>query len=305
MAFNVQNFLRTSAGEFGSSQCPVDFKYNGKAAGDTKAAILAADYFLSENANLSVGSLLSFTASDATLVLAMVTASSTSTVTISEITETLPPGSVDTADLADGCVTTAKLADGAVTTVKLADANVTTAKIADANVTTAKIADANVTGAKLAAGAAAGNITAGEITNTMLADGAVSGAKIAALGVAAGKYAAASIATADIALLAVGNAQMAAGAALANLAPASVTADKMAAGVLPINNQVHTTVAGATNTITIAGVVATDVVQATINTVGASPVTIVSAAAGAGNVAVTFSADPSTDHRVNISVFRP
>ena len=127
MAFTNLNWVRSAAYGYEGSQVPVDFKYNGTA--DTKATILAADYFLPVYNQLTVGSFLQFTASDATLTLAMVTAASSSTVTISEITETLPPGSVDTADLADGAVTTAKLADIAVTTAKIADQAVTPAKL--------------------------------------------------------------------------------------------------------------------------------------------------------------------------------
>ena len=42
-----------------------------------------------------------------------------------------------------------------------------------------------------------------------------------------------------------------------------------------------------------------------LNTEGTTPVTIVRAAAGEDKVTVEFSADPSTDHVVNVIVIRP
>ena len=218
MAFNTQNFVRTSAGEYSNSQVQGDFKYNGIAAGDDKATILASDYFLDAYSLLSVGSVITFTATDANFIFAYVTAASSTTVTLAEMTETLPPGSVDTADIADGAVTTVKLADEAVTTAKLDDSSVTTAKIADE----------------------------------------------------------------------------------------AVTAAKMAPGLLPLNNQLYQTSGGATaETINIPGIQPTDVCQVTLNRLGASPVSVVNAACGATSVIVRFSADPSNDHVLNVSVFRP
>ena len=312
MSFNVQNFLRTAAGEFGSSQVPVDYKYNGVAAGNTKAEIIAADYFLPVFGSLSVGSMLNFTATDAPLTLAVVTASSSSTVTLSEITETLPPGSIDTADLADLCVTTPKIALLAVTNAQMG-AGAALANIAAASITGAKIAAATIAASNLAAGAAAGNLTAGEVTNTMLADGAVSGAKIAALGVDAGKYAAASIATADIALLAVTNAQMAAGAALANLAAASVTGAKIAAATITASNLAATVgikvlsgggaaTAATSTAFTVTGTLATDKAYATMTAGFSQPITGV--VCTADTVTVHYAAAALVTDTVDISVFR-
>ena len=42
MAFNIQKFVRTSAGEYSNSQVQADFKFNGTAL-NTKAEIAAAD----------------------------------------------------------------------------------------------------------------------------------------------------------------------------------------------------------------------------------------------------------------------
>mgnify|MGYP003145238826 CR=1 FL=1 len=172
MAFNTQKFVRVSAGQFDNSQVAANFNYNGNAAGDTKATILASDYFLDQYANLSKGSMISFTATDATLVLAMVTQSLSTGVTIEEITATLPPSSVDTADIKDSAVTSAKIAAAAVTSAKLASAAVTSAKLAADSVLSASIKDANVTAAKLSADSVtAAALKDGEITADKMASG--------------------------------------------------------------------------------------------------------------------------------------
>jgi hypothetical protein len=65
------------------------------------------------------------------------------------------------------------------------------------------------------------------------------------------------------------------------------------------------TVAGATNTYTIAGVKTGDLVFAAIDTVGSTPRTIVSAkATAADTVAIVFSGDPSTDHVISLEICR-
>ena len=66
-----------------------------------------------------------------------------------------------------------------------------------------------------------------------------------------------------------------------------------------------TTVGGdASESITAAAVVATDVVSVTLMTVGATPRTILTANSGTGAIAVTMSGDPSTDHVLQYVVFR-
>jgi hypothetical protein len=239
MAFNTQKFVRVSAGQFDNNQVAANFNYNGNAAGDTKATILASNYFLDQYENLSKGSMISFTATDATLVLAMVTQSLSTGVTIEEITATLPPSSVDTADINNSAVTSAKIADGAVTSAKLAGGSVLAASIKDANVTSDKLA-----------------------ANSVLA---------------------------------------------ASVKDGELTAAKMASGVLPIHNSISYTAGGHTEEdITVAGVLATDVCQVTINTDGTSGgTTIKEARAEVGKVKVVFSADPTSSTKLNISVFRP
>jgi hypothetical protein len=68
----------------------------------------------------------------------------------------------------------------------------------------------------------------------------------------------------------------------------------------------HTTVGGAAaEDITIAGVLATDVVSVVLHTVGSTPRTVSKAVAASGKVTVTFSDDPADDHVVNVIVVRP
>lgn len=58
----------------------------------------------------------------------------------------------------------------------------------------------------------------------------------------------------------------------------------------------HTTTANVTQTITVAGLQATDVVSVTVQTKGATPRTIVRATPTANTLTVEMSGDPSTDH---------
>lgn len=67
----------------------------------------------------------------------------------------------------------------------------------------------------------------------------------------------------------------------------------------------HTTAGGdASESITAAAVVGTDVVCVTVKTAGGTPRSVVAAAAGSGSIAVTMSGDPSTDHVLQYVVFR-
>lgn len=66
-----------------------------------------------------------------------------------------------------------------------------------------------------------------------------------------------------------------------------------------------TTVGGdATETITIAGVLATDSVHVTVAAVGSTPRIIITAIAIAGAITVTLADDPAADHVLNYSVMR-
>lgn len=66
-----------------------------------------------------------------------------------------------------------------------------------------------------------------------------------------------------------------------------------------------TTAGGDANeTITIAGLLATDIVNVTVNDRGSTPVTIAEAQAAAGQIDVVMSADPSTDHILDYMVVR-
>lgn len=67
----------------------------------------------------------------------------------------------------------------------------------------------------------------------------------------------------------------------------------------------HTTTGGsATDAFTVTGVATTDIVFATVQTVGVTPRTIVSAAPTLNTVTVVWSGDPSTDHIVSYQVLR-
>jgi len=83
-------------------------------------------------------------------------------------------------------------------------------------------------------------------------------------------------------------------------------AGPMLGGGLIIAAGIHETVGGAaTESITLAGVVATDVAVVTLHTAGAAAKTIASVKAGAGKIDVVFSGDPAADHVLNYCVIRP
>ena len=67
-----------------------------------------------------------------------------------------------------------------------------------------------------------------------------------------------------------------------------------------------TTVGGsAVETFTVAGLATTDLVNVSIATSGASPVTVLAAYVSAANtLSVTFSANPSSDHVISVEVYR-
>lgn len=105
----------------------------------------------------------------------------------------------------------------------------------------------------------------------------------------------------------------------ADLADDAVTGDKIAddavslehldAAITPSHIVVYagefTTAGGDTDeTISVAGVVATDLCVVTLHTAGASPVTIVDASCGTDQIDVDMSADPSTDHVLTYVVYR-
>jgi hypothetical protein len=65
------------------------------------------------------------------------------------------------------------------------------------------------------------------------------------------------------------------------------------------------TVAGsASQTITIAGCLSTDIAIVVLKTVGAAPKTITTAAAASGQINVVMSGDPSTDHVLSYMLLR-
>ncbi len=93
------------------------------------------------------------------------------------------------------------------------------------------------------------------------------------------------------------------------IADSAVTLAKLDAGITPSHvvkyAGEHTTVGGAAaEAITVAGVLATDLVVCTLHTVGASPQTILTSVASVDTITATFSADPSNDHVLTYVVYR-
>lgn len=93
------------------------------------------------------------------------------------------------------------------------------------------------------------------------------------------------------------------------LASGSVTLAKLASGVTPSHVVKYagtfTTAGGdASETISVPGVAATDIVAVTVKMAGVSPESIVAAAANTDQIDVTMSGDPSTDHVLQYVVFR-
>lgn len=67
----------------------------------------------------------------------------------------------------------------------------------------------------------------------------------------------------------------------------------------------HTTAGGSTTeVITVTGALSSDLAFVMLETEGGAPVTVDAAKAGAGNITVEFSADPSTDHVVSYMLLR-
>lgn len=73
-----------------------------------------------------------------------------------------------------------------------------------------------------------------------------------------------------------------------------------------IASGLHTTAGGDANeNIVVTGALATDIAIVTLKTVGATPRTILTAAAGEDDIDVVLSGDPSTDHVLQYLVYRP
>lgn len=71
------------------------------------------------------------------------------------------------------------------------------------------------------------------------------------------------------------------------------------------SGQLTTAGGSAVETFTVAGLATTDLVNVSIATSGAAPVTVAAAYVSAANtLSVTFSANPSTDHVISVEVYR-
>lgn len=141
-------------------------------------------------------------------------------------------------------------------------------------------------------------------------DDSVGTDQIQDLAVTTAKIADDSITNVKIEDLAVGSLKLANNAVITTkISDGAVTLAKLAAGITPSHIVFaagsHTTTGGsATETFSVTGVLNTDIVFVLVKTLGATPVTVSRAAAGSGNISVTFSADPSTDTVVSYQVLR-
>lgn len=94
-----------------------------------------------------------------------------------------------------------------------------------------------------------------------------------------------------------------------SLPAGSITLAELSSGIAPSHvvkfAGTFTTVGGdAAESITVTGALATDIVCVTVKTAGASPESIVAAAAATDAINVTMSADPSNDHVLQYVVLR-
>lgn len=126
---------------------------------------------------------------------------------------------------------------------------------------------------------------------------------------AAGNYPAFRFNKREQKLLASVKAYLDAGLSSAQIAAGAVTLAKLAAGISPSHvvkfAGTFTTLGGdASESITVTGAAATDIVCVTVKTAGAVPVSIVASAAATNAINVTLSGDPSTDHVLQYVVLR-
>jgi len=159
----------------------------------------------------------------------------------------------------------------------------------------------------LEAGRGAGSIPAGSIVNAdVSASAAIAFSKLATLTStqvlvgSAGNVATSVAVTGDVTI---GNTGVTA------IGSAKVLLAMLGAGIAPSHVVKYagkrTTAGGsASEAFTVTGVAATDIVFVTIQTVGVTPRTIVSAAPTTNTVTIVFSGDPSTDHIVSYQALR-
>lgn len=94
-----------------------------------------------------------------------------------------------------------------------------------------------------------------------------------------------------------------------NIQDGAVTTPKLAAALQPavvakVAGEVTTTGGNAFEVFTVAGVLVTDIVIATLADAGSNGVSLLTAVAGAGSIATEFSADPGNDAIVSYVAFR-
>lgn len=94
-----------------------------------------------------------------------------------------------------------------------------------------------------------------------------------------------------------------------NIQDGAVTTPKLAAALQPVvvakvAGEVTTTGGSAFEVLAIPGVLVTDIIIATLTDAGSNGVSLLTAVAGAGNIATEFSADPGNDAIVSYVAFR-
>lgn len=158
--------------------------------------------------------------------------------------------------------------------------------------------------------AESGGLAAGAVTATELATDAVETAKIKDLNVTTGKLAALAVTTAKIAALAVTTSELGADAVTnAKIADTAVSLEHLDSGiamshVVKFAGKFTTLGGDANEQASVAGVVAGDIVIASLQDKGATPRTILTAKAGTDVIDFIMSDDPSTDHIINYMVLR-
>lgn len=93
------------------------------------------------------------------------------------------------------------------------------------------------------------------------------------------------------------------------IADDAISLEHLDAGITPSHivfaaGEFTTAGGDADETITVSGVLATDLVLVNVHTAGATPRTVVDASASAGQIDVDLSGDPSTDHVLTYVVYR-
>ena len=156
----------------------------------------------------------------------------------------------------------------------------------------------------------AGDIADGSVTTPKLANLAVTTAKTDNAAITNDKVASRTLSGDRLQFVTIGENELASGACTtAVIETNAVTFSKMAVTMQPQRlvkfSGTHTTAGGsATESITVTGVITSDIVHVTMEAEGAVAVTLLTSKTNTDAVDLKFSADPSTDHVVTYTVLR-